>query len=121
MAEQLGRFEQLLLFALLRLDEAEEEPYGVTLRQEIEQRTGRTISSGAVYTALRRLEERGYVSSWTGEPTPERGGRRKKHYRLEPEGLRALHESYREVAEMAEGVVARLVELAEAAEGAGEG
>lgn len=101
MADFLGEFEQLILFALLRLGE---EAYGVTVRDEIEARTGRDISAGAVYTALERLESRGFVSSWFGEPTAARGGRRKRHYRIEPAGLRALGRAYDGLQSMARGV-----------------
>jgi PadR family transcriptional regulator, regulatory protein PadR len=101
MADFLGEFEQLILFALLRLGD---EAYGVTVRDEIESRTGREISAGAVYTALERLETRGFVSSWFGEPTAARGGRRKRHYRIEPAGQRALRRAYQGVQSMARGV-----------------
>jgi PadR family transcriptional regulator, regulatory protein PadR len=101
MADFLGEFEQLILFAVLRLGD---EAYGVTVRDEIETRTGRTISAGAVYTALERLEARGFVESWFGDPTPARGGRRKRHFRVEPAGQRALHRSYDGLQRMARGV-----------------
>jgi len=104
--EYLGEFEQLLLFALLRLGE---DAYGVTIRQEIAHRTGRDIAAGAIYTALERLEARGYVQSWMGEPTPERGGKRKKYYELLPEGAKALGRSYENLQRMARGVAPRLV------------
>ncbi len=105
MARALGEFEQLVLLALLRL---EDQAYGVRIRQEIESRTGRTIHVGAVYTTLERLESRGYVSSRHGEPTPERGGRRKKFYRLEPAGARGLRSTFDAVASMSHGVLPRL-------------
>ncbi|HZS46967.1 MAG TPA: helix-turn-helix transcriptional regulator [Blastocatellia bacterium] len=108
MSESLGEFEQLILFALLRLGD---NAYGVTIRQEIENRTGRNISSGAVYTALDRMEGRGYVSSIMGEPTPERGGRRKKFYRLEAAGSRALSRSYDALQRMAKGLAPKLGNL----------
>jgi PadR family transcriptional regulator, regulatory protein PadR len=101
MADFLGEFEQLVLFALLRLGEG---AYGVPIRDEIEARTGRPISAGAVYTALERLETRGFVVSWFGDPTPARGGRRKRHFRVEPAGQRALQRSYDGLQRMARGV-----------------
>ena len=101
----LGEFEQLLLFALLRLGD---DAYGVTVRQEIARRTGRDIAAGAIYTALERLEARGYVHSWMGEPTPQRGGKRKKYYQLLPEGAKALSRSYDNLQRMARGVVPKL-------------
>jgi PadR family transcriptional regulator PadR len=105
----LGEFEQLLLFALLRL---EDDAYGVTIRREIERRTSRSVAVGAVYTALQRLEDRGLVSSRVGEPTPERGGRRKRYYRLEPAGAKALGESYENLREMSKGLAPKLARLA---------
>lgn len=90
MSRSLGTFEMMILLALLKL---EDDAYGVRIRREIEARTGRAVSSGAVYTTLERLENRGFVHSWMGEPTAQRGGRRKKHYRLDASGGRALHRS----------------------------
>ena len=105
MQGSIGEFEQLILFALLRLGD---NAYGVTIRREIESRTGRNVSSGAVYTTLERLEAKGYVSSVTGEPTPERGGRRKRFYQLEPAGAKALGQSYDAVRRMAQGLNPKL-------------
>ena len=109
MDTRLGEFEQLLLFALLRLGD---DAYGVTLRREIETRTSRVVSAGAVYTAMERLEARGFVSSAIGEPTPQRGGKRKKHYRLQQAGARALTRSYDSLHEMAKGVLPKLARAA---------
>jgi len=105
MAPTLGDFEQLILMALVRLGP---EAYGVTVRQEIEQRTGRTISAGALYTALDRMEKRGLVTSRLGDPTPQRGGKRKRLYTLEPAGERALARVYESLRAMATGMSARL-------------
>jgi DNA-binding PadR family transcriptional regulator len=105
MADTIGDFEQLILFALVRL---REEAYGVTVRREIETRTGRAISPGALYTALDRLERRGLVSSRLGDPTPERGGKRKRLYTLQPAGERALARVYESLRLMASGVATRL-------------
>lgn len=105
----LGEFEQLLLFALLRLDE---HAYGVAIRQEIERRTGRQVSAGAVYTALGRLENRGLVVSRIGDSAPGRAGRRRKYYRLKPMGAQALQRCFEGLQEMARGVTPRLAELA---------
>ena len=109
MDTRLGEFEQLLLFALLRLGE---DAYGVTLRREIETRTSRLVSAGAVYTAMERLEARGFVSSVIGEPTPQRGGKRKKYYRLEKTGAKALVRSYESLSKMARGVAPKLARAA---------
>lgn len=108
MKVHLGEFEQLLLLALVRLGDG---AYGVEIRQEIEKRTGRSISAGAVYTALDRMESRGFVSSEIGEPTPQRGGRRKNHYTLEPAGARALSRSYQAIRDMAKGMEPKLSRL----------
>jgi DNA-binding PadR family transcriptional regulator len=88
--DYLGEFEQLVLLALMRLGEG---AYGVTIRQEIEARTGRGVSLGSIYPTLHRLEEKGLVSSYNGEPTATRGGRSKRHFRLEPHGRNALSRS----------------------------
>jgi DNA-binding PadR family transcriptional regulator len=106
-SRSLGDFEQLLLFAILRLDA---DAYGVTIRQEIELRAGRFVSAGAVYTALDRLEAKRLVSSRVEDATPARGGRRKKYYQLEPAGAAALRQSYGEIQRMAAGMGARLAE-----------
>ncbi len=85
--ELLGSLEHIILLALVRLDGS---AHGMIVRREIEERTGRNISIGAVYATLERLEAKGYVSSSTGDPTPERGGRAKRMFRLEAAGNRAL-------------------------------
>jgi PadR family transcriptional regulator, regulatory protein PadR len=82
-----GEFEQLVLLALLRLGN---DAYGMEARREIEARTGREVSIGALYTALDRLERKGFVAHRVGEPTPERGGRARKHFRVLPAGAAAL-------------------------------
>lgn len=102
----LGEFEQLILFALVALPA--EECYGVPIRELIERRTGRSFSAGAVYTALDRLAARGLVSSELGEPTAERGGRRKRMYRLETPGARELSRSVRTLQVMSEGLLPQL-------------
>lgn len=84
-------FEQLVLLALIRL--GDDESYGVTIREEIEARAGRAVSLASCYAALARMEQRSFVSSWTSEPTPVRGGRARKHFRVEPAGAAALREA----------------------------
>jgi DNA-binding PadR family transcriptional regulator len=108
MGDSIGEFEQLILFAVVRLDAS---ATAVAIRQEIETRTGRSISSGALYTALDRLEARGFVESRLGEPTAARGGKRKRHYSIEPAGARALSRSYAALQQMASGMTARLQDL----------
>ena len=88
--EYLGEFEQVVLLAVMRLGG---DAYGVTIRKEIKERTGRTVSIGAIYPTLNRLEEKGYVSSTIGGSTAERGGRSKRQVTLEPAGLEALKRS----------------------------
>ena len=99
----MGDFEQLVLLALLRLDG---EGYGMQVRRELEERLGRTVSVGAVYTTLDRLERKGLVASRLGEPTPERGGRARKHFRLLPGARRALAQSRLVLDRMWEGLPA---------------
>lgn len=105
MPHRLGDFELRILFALVRLGT---DAYGVTIREEIDARTGRAVSAGALYTALNRLETRGFVSSRLGEPTPERGGKRKRLYTVRPAGERALSEAYESLRLMASGLATRL-------------
>lgn len=87
-APHLGEFEQIVLLAILRL--ADEGAYGVSIRQEIRERTGRSTVPGALYTTLDRLEQKGLVASRFGEPTPARGGRAKRYYDVTSAGLAAL-------------------------------
>jgi DNA-binding PadR family transcriptional regulator len=105
MSDWLGEFEQLVLFAVLQLDR---EAYGVTVRGAIEERTGRRTSAGAVYTTLERLEARGLIASWWGEPTRERGGKRKRYYRVEPAGRESLSRSWQALRAMARGTAQKL-------------
>ena len=96
----LGDFEQLVMLGVLRLGQG---AYGAAIRQEIHERSGRDISINAVYTTLDRLESKGLLKSWTGEPTPQRGGRRRKFYALRPGGIAALRQAYRTLTAMADG------------------
>jgi PadR family transcriptional regulator, regulatory protein PadR len=104
--EYLGEFEQIVLLALLRLGK---NAYGVPIRREIEHRTERPITVGALYSTLDRLEAKGYVASWFAEPTPERGGRSKRFFRVEPLGLKAVQRSQEALAGMLEGLDLRRV------------
>jgi len=101
----LGDFEQLVLFGVLRLAD---DAYGAAIRQEIHARSGRDVSINAVYTTLDRLEDKGLLRAWVGEPTPQRGGRRRKFYGLTLAGVAALRQAYRAVAAMAAGLERRL-------------
>jgi DNA-binding PadR family transcriptional regulator len=87
----IGQFEQVVLTAVLALGD---NAYGVTIHGHAEQLSQpKRVSLGAVYATLDRLEDKGFVTSWLSEPTAERGGRSKRHYRLEAAGELALHES----------------------------
>ena len=99
--EHLGEFEQIPLLAVLRLGQ---NAYGVPVRREIENRTGRSVTVGALYRTLDRMEEKGYVTSWFSDPVPERGGRSKRYFRVEPVGIRALNVSHRDLMAMWEGL-----------------
>ena len=104
MPVRLGELEQLILIALLRLGE---DSYGVTVRDEITRRTGRAMSFGTVYSTLARLEDKGLVSTRLGEPTPERGGRGKKHFVISSAGRKAVDASLRALRTMTRGLDAR--------------
>jgi PadR family transcriptional regulator PadR len=105
MPPALGEFEQLVLFALVHLGP---DAYGATVRREIAARTGREVAISAVYTTLERLEGKGFVRSRVGEPTAERGGRRRRHFELLPAGARALKVAYDAFTGMTAGIERRL-------------
>lgn len=86
----LGEFEELVLLAIIAL---EDNAYGVSIRNLLEERTGRNISFGAIYTTLERLKKKGYISPRQGEPTNERGGRAKLYFDVEGLGEVALTET----------------------------
>ena len=88
--EALGEFEQLVMLAVVHL---EEDVYGVPIVDEIERRTRRKVSHAAVYVTLRRLEEKGLLESWKSDPTAERGGKARRCVRVTREGLTLLRES----------------------------
>lgn len=84
----LGEFEELVLLTIVYLDK---DAYGVAIKEDIEGRSKRAISIGALHTTLTRLEEKGYIKSWMGEPTSERGGRRKRFFEITHRGKVELH------------------------------
>lgn len=88
----LGEFELMILLAVIQLGE---EAYGVPISRELESHRGRTVSVGSVYAALERLEAKGLIESSLGDPTPERGGKAKRYFRVTREGLRQVHETRR--------------------------
>ena len=97
----LGEFEQIVLLAILRIGE---NAYGVPIRSEIEKRTKRGISIGALYSTLDRLENKGFVSSSFSEPRPERGGRARRYFRVEAQGIKALERTREALITMWDGV-----------------
>ena len=97
----LGDFEQLVLLALVRLSD---RAYGVAIHNEILERAGRDVTVAAVYKTLERLEDKGFTTSTLGEPTAERGGRRKKYFRIQPAGRRALRHAIASLRRMADGL-----------------
>ena len=99
--DYLGEFEHIIVLALLRL---EDRAYGVTVRQEIEFRIQREVSIGAVYATLDRLERKGYVKSRLGDPTPERGGRSKRFFRVTAKGVTAVNRTQRTLQTMTKGL-----------------
>jgi DNA-binding PadR family transcriptional regulator len=109
MPQGLGEFEQMVLLAILQV---KGEAYGVPIVEEIERRTGRTVSRAAVYVTLRRLETRGLVTSWMSEPTGERGGKARRCVRVEGEGLELLREARRAMESMWSDLDAGIVEAA---------
>lgn len=96
-----GEFEQIVLLAILRL---EDRAYGVTIRRELAERTGRDASPGALYTTLDRLEDKGLVESRLGDPTAERGGRARRYYSVTTNGLCAVTAAQRAFRNLLEGL-----------------
>lgn len=97
----LGEFEQMVLLAVVQL---EDRGYGMSIRREIQARTGRDVSIGAVYSTLDRLEQKGLVASWEGDATPVRGGRARRHFRMTPDGAESLHQARSMMDRMWDGV-----------------
>jgi DNA-binding PadR family transcriptional regulator len=88
----LGEFELMILLAVIHLGE---EAYGVPISRELERHRGKDVSVGSVYAALERLESKTLVASSLGDPTPERGGKAKRYFRITKAGLRQVHETRR--------------------------
>jgi DNA-binding PadR family transcriptional regulator len=101
----LGEFELLVLLAVLRLGE---EAYGAAILEEIGSKTRRPLSRGSVYITLDRLEEKGLLASERGDPTPIRGGRAKRYFRLRPRGLRLLKRTLADLGRLQEGLASVL-------------
>ena len=99
----LGNFELMVLLALIRLAE---EAYGLPISEEISRRSGREVALGSVYAALDRLHKRGLITSRLGSPTPERGGRAKRYFRVTSNGIREVRETQRALLKLWDGLPA---------------
>jgi PadR family transcriptional regulator, regulatory protein PadR len=97
----LGEFEYLLITAAARLGD---DAYGAAMRDEIEATTGRRCSIGALYTTVDRLQEKGFLKTWMGDSTPQRGGRAKRMIRVTPKGVQAAKDFYDSVTRVSRGV-----------------
>jgi len=97
----LGEFEQFVLLAILRLGD---HAYGVAIREEIRERTGREPAPGALYTTLDRLEDKGLIASRLGDPTPQRGGRAKRFFKVSEVGVEAVTRAQRSYRRLLEGL-----------------
>lgn len=84
----IGEFEELVLLTIAALGD---EAYGISVKEDIEKRTDRSISIGALHSTITRLEEKGFITTWLGDPTQERGGRRKRYFELTHQGKVGLH------------------------------
>jgi PadR family transcriptional regulator, regulatory protein PadR len=93
----LGEFELMILLAVINLGDV---AYGVPISHELETQRGRDVAVGSVYAALDRLENKGLVASSLGDPTPERGGKAKRYFRVTKEGLRQVHETRRVLSQL---------------------
>jgi PadR family transcriptional regulator PadR len=93
----LGEFELMILLAAIQLGD---EAYGVPISRELERLRGKDVSVGSVYAALERLESKGLVASSLGDPTPERGGKAKRYFRITKAGLRQVHETRRTLSKL---------------------
>ena len=87
----LGEFEYLLITVAAGLGD---NAYGASIREELAVATGRRCSLGALYTTIDRLETKGLLKTWMGDPTPQRGGRAKRMVSVTPKGVRAAKDFY---------------------------
>jgi DNA-binding PadR family transcriptional regulator len=101
MPQMLGEFELMVLLAVLR---SGEDAYGTTIVREIRSRTKRSVTRGSAYVTLDRLERKGLLSSQLGEPTPVRGGRAKRFFRVTRKGLRELKQSLTDLERLRDGL-----------------
>jgi PadR family transcriptional regulator len=101
----LGEFEQIVLLAILRLGD---QAYAIPVRQEIEDRTGRSVARGALYTALERLETKRCLKSRMSDPLPERGGRSRRYFTVTPAGMAAIRATRRSLMRLWQGLEGQL-------------
>ena len=104
-ASILGEFELVVLLTLLRLGNG---TWGAAVRRDLQERTGRDLPVSVVYVTLQRLEKKGMVRSYVGEPTAERGGRRRRHYLIDTQGEQAVGRSYRTLKKLTAGMEGQL-------------
>ena len=97
----LGEFEYAVLLAVLHLEEG---AYAVPVREVIEQRTGRPVARGALYTGLDRLEAKGCLKSRMGDPSEERGGKARRYYTVTAAGLKAIRATHEAFASLTKGL-----------------
>jgi len=102
--QYLGEFEYSILLAVLQIEDA----YAVPIRGLLEERTGRPVARGALYTALERLEQKGCLRSRIGDPTDDRGGKPRRYFALTPAGLKALKATHAAFASLSQGLDAVL-------------
>jgi PadR family transcriptional regulator, regulatory protein PadR len=96
----IGEFEYLILTAAARLGD---HAYGASIRTEIEDATGRSCSIGALYTTLDRLESKGFVKTWMGDPTPQRGGRSKRLVQVTASGVNVASDFFTAITRISKG------------------
>jgi PadR family transcriptional regulator, regulatory protein PadR len=99
--DYLGNFELMVLLAVLRVGD---NAYGVLISRQLEEQSGQEITVASVYAALQRMEEKGLVTSWLGDPTPERGGRAKRFFKVTAKGLREIRSTQRALQNLWAGV-----------------
>jgi DNA-binding PadR family transcriptional regulator len=97
----LGEFEYAVLLSVLHLDH---EAYAVLIRELIEQRTGRPVARGALYTGLDRLEAKGCLKSRMGDPRDERGGKARRYYSVTAAGMKALRATHEALSSLTKGL-----------------
>ena len=97
----ISNFELMVMLALIRIGD---EAYGVPISEEIESHSGHDVAVGSVYAALDRLQKRGLVASRLGEPTAERGGRAKRHFKVTGQGMRVVRDTRQTLVRLWQGV-----------------